>query len=146
VEYQGARSNEYDLPLAAVAPAVFTQQASGSGPGAVQNSDFSLNTIANPAQRGSFVIIYATGEGLLTPPAEDGKLTGADLPQAIAPVDVFIGGARAEVLYKGGAVGATAGLLQINAIVPMAAQPGMVTLDVRIGGVPAQSGVTMVIR
>ncbi|MDX1981129.1 MAG: hypothetical protein SFV51_12735, partial [Bryobacteraceae bacterium] len=146
VEAQGVRSNEYELPLAAVAPGLFTTQASGSGPGAVQNSNFSLNGVGNPALRGDFVIIYATGEGLLTPPAEDGKLTGADLPQAVAPVDVFIGGARAEVLYKGGAVGATAGLLQINAIVPLAAQPGTVSLDVRIGSVPAQSGVTMVIR
>jgi uncharacterized protein (TIGR03437 family) len=51
------------------------------------------------------------------------------------------------VLYKGGAPGLTAGLIQINAAVPMAASAGSaVALDVRMGGVPAQPGVTIAVR
>lgn len=147
VEYNGRRSAPYSLPIAPTAPGLFTLAASGRGAGAILNQDFSVNSPENPAARGSVIMIYATGEGATNPPSVDGKLTAADLPQAIALVQVFMGGALAEVHYKGGAPGLTAGLIQINATVPLATNPGSaVPLDVRMGGVPAQTGVTVAVR
>ena len=58
------------------------------------NEDFTVNSPANPAARGSILQIFATGEGQTDPPGVDGKLLLAPpLPDIIAQVLVFIGGA-----------------------------------------------------
>jgi uncharacterized protein (TIGR03437 family) len=147
VEYQGRRSVEATLAIANTGPALFTANASGTGQAAALNEDFSLNTPENPAARGSLLVLYGTGEGLTLPASVDGKLTGADLPQAVAGVSVSIGGALAEVFYKGGVPGVTAGLVQINVRVPAAAPVGpAVPVIVTIGGIPSQNGVTVAVR
>ena len=43
VEYQGAQSDEVDVAVAPTAPAIFTQNSSGTGPAAVLNENSSLN-------------------------------------------------------------------------------------------------------
>ena len=43
IKYAGQTSNAYPLTSAATAPGLFTQNASGSGPGAILNQDNSLN-------------------------------------------------------------------------------------------------------
>ena len=98
VEYQGATSSGFDLPVADSAPGIFTMAASGRGQGAILNQDYSVNSTANPAGRGSFVMIYATGEGQTDPVGVDGLLTGATLRKPLQPVSVTIGGQQADVL------------------------------------------------
>ena len=144
VEYQGRRSAPFGVDVLPTAPAIFTQTADGSGAAAILNEDFTLNTPFAPAGRGSVIQIYATGEGQTEPPGVDGKLTTLPLPDTIAPVQVFIGGAVAEVLYKGGAPGLVAGLVQVNALVPLAAPRGdAVPVQLRIGGRNSQGNVTV---
>ncbi|HKW99611.1 MAG TPA: hypothetical protein VJN43_17860 [Bryobacteraceae bacterium] len=147
VEYQGFPSADMALPVLPSAPGVFTLDASGRGPGAILNQDYSVNTPEMPAARGSIVMIYATGEGETNPPGVDGRINGADLPKPKLEVTVAIGNVRAEVLYAGAATGQVAGLLQVNVRVPESAPAGpAVPVVVTIGGATSQAGVTMGIR
>ena len=148
MEFDGKRSAAFGVDVATTAPALFTQDSTGSGAAAVLNEDNTLNTVANPAVRGSILQIFATGEGQTDPPGVDGKLlTGLPLPEIIEQVLVFIGGAVAEVVYKGGAPFAVAGLAQINARVPLAAPRGdAVPIQLRIGVRNSQGSVTVAIQ
>lgn len=126
VERAGQRSNTFTLTVAEAAPAIFTLSATGSGQGAILNRDLSVNSPSNPAARGSTVAIYATGEGQTEPPGVDGLVAPLrlPLPQPRLPVNVTIGGVEAEVVYAGGAPGLLAGVVQVNARVPIGITPG----------------------
>ena len=106
------------LPVLATVPAIFTVDSSGLGPGAILNQDSTLNSPANPAARGSVVVIFATGAGQTDPPGMDGQVAEGLLPKPILPISVQIGGLNAEVLYAGAAPGLIAGVLQVNCRVP----------------------------
>jgi uncharacterized protein (TIGR03437 family) len=148
VEYQGAQSDEVDVAVAPTAPAIFTQNASGTGPAAVLNQDSSLNGAANAAQRNSIIQIFATGGGQTTPPGQTGKLAGTPLPQYPAGrVTVRINNVDAPVVYSGAAPGLIQGLIQINARVPATAPTGAaVPIVVRINNVDSPAGVTIAVR
>jgi uncharacterized protein (TIGR03437 family) len=146
VEYKGGRSAPLTVPVIATGPALFSANASGAGPGAFLNQDGSLNTAANPAAKGGVVILYGTGEGQTNPPGQDGRLVAAPLPSPVAPVQVTIGGARAEVLYAGGAPGLTPGLFQLNVRVPAETQAGAQPVVIRVGNNESQRGITIAIR
>src|SRR5262249_39997971 len=49
VEFLGLRSEMKEIPVAATAPALFTLNATGSGPGAIVNQDGTVNGSSNPA-------------------------------------------------------------------------------------------------
>jgi uncharacterized protein (TIGR03437 family) len=147
VEYQGRRSAETTLNLTATAPGIFTANSSGTGQAAALNQDLSYNGPSNPVSRGQTIVLYLTGEGVTDPPGVDGRLNGATVAQPVAPVIVSVGGALAQVTYKGGVFGVTPGLMQINAVVPPAAPVGgAVPVTVNIGGVLAQRDVTVAIQ
>ncbi len=147
-EYRGLQSDTVTLPITPVLPALFTIDASGHGQGAILNQDYTVNGPANPAARGTFVSIYATGEGQTTPAGVDGKLAAQPLPAPQASVKVKIGGVDAvEVPYSGGAPGLLAGLIQINARVPANASTGdAVPVVVTFDGVSSQTGATMAVK
>ena len=147
----GVRGPEAMVPVmvkvAPAAPGIFTAVASGSGPGAVLNEDFSPNSAQNPAAVGSVVQIFATGLGATDPPLATGQ-PGASSPPfnltAMVPV-VAIGGASAEVLSSGMAPGFV-GLYQVNARVPTGAPAGdEVLLEIKIGG-SSSNTVTLAVR
>jgi trimeric autotransporter adhesin len=146
VTYQGVTSSQ-NAPVAAASPALFTQNASGVGQAAVVNSDGSLNGPASPAKIGDFVVLFATGEGQTTPPGVDGKPASPPLPAPILPVSAMIGGKPAQVLYAGGAPGETAGVMQLNLLVPDGIQPGaQVPIVIAVGNTQSRTGVTISIR
>jgi uncharacterized protein (TIGR03437 family) len=60
-------SSSVTVPVAAAAPAIFALNSSGSGPGAILNQDYTVNSVSNPAGVGSVVQVFATGGELLTP-------------------------------------------------------------------------------
>jgi uncharacterized protein (TIGR03437 family) len=155
VEYNGVLSQVVTLDVAANAPGIFTQDMSGKGLGAIINWDpdpakWTVNSAANRAARGSWVMIFVTGEGQTNPPGQNGLLaTGAtvQLPRPRDRVTVQIGGRDATVNYAGAAPGMVAGLLQINAQVPAATPVGdAVPVVVTIGGKSSQPGVVMAVR
>ena len=62
VRYLGQTSNAVHVNVATTAPGLFTANSSGTGPGAILNSNNSLNSPANPATKGDTVVVYLTGK------------------------------------------------------------------------------------
>lgn len=145
VESGGVRSNVLNVPVAASAPGIFAI-SSGRGQGAILKEDGTYNSSTNPARLGSIVVIYATGEGQTNPPGIDGKLATEPLPRPVLPVSVMIGGVPAEIIYAGAAPG-FAGLLQVNARIPLQSLSGNAHGDVpvrlTVGSVAGRSTVTL---
>ena len=153
VEYLGAVSSPVSLPVAATMPGLFTINESGSGPGAILNNiDYSVNGAASPYKpvlRGGYVDIYLTGAGVTTPASGDGVLPVAPFPMLPAnTVTVTMGGVPCpNIAYAGAAPYLISGLTQITVQVPETVTPGpSVPLAVTIGGVSAQSGVTLAVQ
>ncbi|MCC6536944.1 MAG: hypothetical protein IT162_05305 [Bryobacterales bacterium] len=146
IEYRGNRSNAASVPVVAAKPGLFTANASGSGPGAIQNQDFSVNTPSNPAARGSIVVLYATGEGATDPAGVDGQVAATVFPKPRQSVAVRIGGVMAEVLYAGAAPSLVAGVLQVNVKVPDNVPDGNVPIQVLVGNAESPAGVTVAVQ
>lgn len=144
VVYQGNASLPFQVAVAPAKPAIFTDGSSGHGQGAILNQDYSLNSPANPASSGQYVFIYGTGEGVTTPPGVDGRITGTPLPSVSLGCSATIGGQAAMVNYCGEAPGATAGLVQVNAMIPGVS--GNVPVTITIGGVTSQANVTVAVK
>jgi uncharacterized protein (TIGR03437 family) len=124
----GAALGSATLNVAASAPGLFTL-ASGAGEAAALNEDASYNNAANPAVRGSIIVLFATGQG-----------TTAN------NVELKIAGYTADLLYAGPAPGFP-GLMQINARVPAGfLPPGDQPVVLLIDGVQSQAGVTIAVR
>jgi len=147
VEYRGIRSAPLTLPVAQTSPAIFTLNQSGTGQGAIVNQDGTINGPSNPAARGDVVSIYGTGEGQTLPLGTDGLIvTALDLRQPLQEVTVSIGGQNAEVLYAGSGGDGVAGLLQVNARIPLGITSGSaVPVAIFVGG-SSQAGVTMAVQ
>jgi uncharacterized protein (TIGR03437 family) len=119
-----------------------------AGQGAVLNADGSINGPLNRAGRGSAIQIFATGAGETAPPLVPGAIAPPPPPLhvLITNVQVQIGGIDAPVQFAGASPQSIFGLVQFNATVPLGVTPGAaVSLMVRVGGVPAQAGVTVAI-
>lgn len=127
--------------VAAVDPALFTLNTQGTGPGAVLNLDLSVNGPERPAKAGSFLVVYGTGFGAVGLPGVDG------LSRLTAGVTATVGGKFAEVTYAGLVPGQTPGLQQINVHLPDDTPTGpAVPLQLTVGGVSTQAGVTVAIQ
>ena len=147
VESATGRTNTVRLAVAASAPGLFTLEATGRGQGAILHPEYSVNGPGNPAERGSAVILYATGEGQTDPGGTDGKLAVGVYPRPRLPVSVRIGGLEADVWYAGAAPGLVAGALQVNVKVPETVAAGAaVPVILKIGDRISQPGVTLAVR
>jgi uncharacterized protein (TIGR03437 family) len=141
------------LPAATSRPGVFTVDASGYNQAAILNADGSPNSGENPAERGSIVAMYLTGEGLTNPLSADGSIIGDTPPKPRLPVSVWFedprtgDGESAEVLYAGAVSGSVAGLMQLNIRVPAGARSGsLVPFYLQIGAGLAEVGFTLAVR
>jgi len=146
VTYQGQLSNTVAIPVVPSEPGLFSFDASGTGPGAILDAQFNLNSASNPAAVGSVVLLYATGEGQTAPAGADGKLAAVPLPAPLLPVTVTIDGINAPVLYAGAAPGLVAGVMQINVQIPDGVSSGARPVIVQVGQTQSQSGVTVAIQ
>jgi uncharacterized protein (TIGR03437 family) len=117
IQSQGAIVAEQSIPVAPVAPAIFTQSGTGGGPAAALNQDSTANSFSNPAAANSVLMLFGTGFGLTQTPLPDGQVTTG--PSALVlPVSATIGGVAATVTYAGAAPNQIGGLTQINVLVP----------------------------
>jgi uncharacterized protein (TIGR03437 family) len=151
VKYLGQSSNGISTNVATTMPGVFTLNASGTGPGAILNSNGSVNSPSAPAQRGDTIVVYLTGEGQTTPAGVTGKVTTVSstpplTPAPLLPIAVLIDGQPANYTFAGEAPGFVSGVMQLNVVVPQAAGSGAKSITVSIGGRPSQSGVTVSIQ
>jgi uncharacterized protein (TIGR03437 family) len=121
-----AGSNSADLPAPApvtlVSPGIFFDPATGYG--RILNAGTAITTAEQPAARGDYIEIYATGLG----PVDD---------TALVP-EVTIGGAPASVTYSG-LVSGYPGLYQVNVQIPPDAPAGEQQLQITIGGVASNA-------
>ena len=92
------------------------------------------------------ITLYATGYGLTTPPAEDGRI--ATSPQTpVLPVSVQISDAPAEVISAATASGLMPGVLQVSVRVSENIAPGdAVPVVLSIGAASSRTGVTVAVR
>ncbi len=146
VEYGGIPSAPVTVPVRSAVPGLFTLDGSGRGQAAAVNQDGTLNTTANPAPKGSVILLYLTGDGTETPVPPDGRLAIAPYPQASQNVIVTIGGRPAVVVYAGAAPGAVAGLMQVNATVPADAASGPNEVIFSSGAAPSPAAVTIQVK
>ena len=114
VTNQGTASDPVTMPVLTAQPGIFV----------AVNQDGTTNNQANPAPKGSYVTLYATGAGLVDPPVPTG------VPAPLSPlsfaraVSVTIGGTNATV-YQGGVLSPNfVGLLQVAAQIPATAAAG----------------------
>jgi uncharacterized protein (TIGR03437 family) len=100
------------------APGVFTFPAGGLGYAAAQHTtDFSLITPQNPAQPGEVIAVYLTGVGPVNPAVASGAPGPVPVANAVAALNVSIGGVAATTSFIGLTPQVT-GLAQINLTVP----------------------------
>jgi uncharacterized protein (TIGR03437 family) len=144
VGVDGVMSDIQTVPVAAAAPGVFSLDSSGRGPGAILNSDYSLNSDQNPAAPGSIVMVYATGGGLTARQNATGK-TASAASNLKLPVSATVGAQPARVLYAGSAPGEANGVVQVNIQLPpdiTGTQPIILT----VGGISSPATVTVAIE
>ena len=111
----GVRSLPLTATLRAETPGIFTDV---NGRSAALNENLSVNSAANPAFAGSFVSLFATGLGAVSPAVLAGSRAITSTPsQTVKTPTVLIGNVPAEVSYSGVAPG-FAGVYQINARIP----------------------------
>ena len=149
VEYRGRPSQPVPVGIGTSAPGLFTANNSGTGQASALNENFSSNAAANPAARGSLIILYATGVGPLNPPVADGRITppGTSLPQTTLPVAVDFNGVPGEVVFAGSSPGLLSSVVQINVRVPEGAAVGeAVPVQLTVGTAQGRTGVTIAIR
>jgi uncharacterized protein (TIGR03437 family) len=120
----GSGSAIVPLPVAPVTPAIFTQDNAGMGQGAILNEDFTTNSPSNPAIRGSIVVLYGTGFGMLDSQPADGKIAAGAIKTQLG-VTASVAGIPAEVTYAGAAPGLVAGVVQVNVRVPGSLAPNL---------------------
>jgi uncharacterized protein (TIGR03437 family) len=123
VTVNGESATPVDVPLAASRPGLFPR---------VWNADGTINAPDSAIERGGIVVLYASGQGVTTPPSTTGAPPSAPYPEPQAPVSVSIGGQSAEILFQGQAPG-TAGVMQINMRLPGGLGPGRHALALTIG-------------
>ena len=128
VFYQAQSAGTLDLTVVANVPAVFST---------IVQQDGTYNSPANPALHGTFLTLYATGDGIEYGPDLAGLPAVVPYPFPVLPVTVTLAGMAAEVTYAGSAPGLV-GILQVNARVPGSYVPsGAVPLILMVGTVPA---------
>jgi uncharacterized protein (TIGR03437 family) len=144
VNFSGVVSAPLTYTVQATVPGLYTQNLTGTGPGAILNQDFSINGPGKPAAAGSVIAVYLSGDGVLSPPAATGGVAPSGTNYlTVAAVTATVGGVAAKVDYSGSAAGLVFGATQVNVEVPAGLATGPQPIVITIGGVPSQSGVTV---
>jgi uncharacterized protein (TIGR03437 family) len=125
VQAGGGSSMPLLMPGAAAAPAIYTQDDSGTGLGVIFNEDGSLNTTDNPAAPGSEIAIACNGIGLDT------------------PVKVYIDGSLAQFLDATAQAlpGLPGNVVVVRARIPVTKLPALVSVMLNVGGINNVSGI-----
>ncbi len=139
--------NLFPLQIVSSAPGIFS---AGNGQAAVLNADGSANSEANPAAKGSIIQIFGTGEGVLTPAGEDGRIENGPvsaIPKPVLPVSVtFANIASPQITYAGVAPQAVDGLVQVDAQIPSNVPSGNIAIVLTVGSASSQPGLTVAVK
>jgi len=122
----GAATQNVVVNTASATPAFYTATEAGTGQAAALNPDGSVNSAARPCTGGDVIQLLGTGFGP-------------------GPVAVTIDGQTATVQTAGEAPGYP-GLMEVSASVPAGLTPGNLNVQVSIGSMSSQDGVTIAVR
>jgi uncharacterized protein (TIGR03437 family) len=138
VRYLGQSTDPVMIPVSPVSVALF-RTSTGAG---VLNNDYSINSMANPARRGSILILYTTGAGQTDPPSADGQIwqTTGGLQQAVSAQLTNYGNAGVvtavtPVMYAGPVPSLVSGVQQFNILIPGDLPDSFQTLQFTSGSV-----------
>ncbi len=132
-------------------PAILATGGNGLGQGHIYKVDSSGNqTLADansPAGAGDTLTIYTVGLGAVAPPVTAGDAAPiTPLSRTAATTTLTIGGQQATVFFAGLTPG-SAGLYQVDAIVPAGITPGaQVPVSVSVGGKSSNGNIYMAIH
>jgi len=134
--------------LAPVSPALFLWPGQHV---VAQHLDFSdvgppglfSSVTTTPAQPGETIALYGTGFGSTYPPVPVGEVVPGATPLP-GPMRAIVGNSQASVTFAG-LVAGTAGLYQINLVVPGNAPDGDLPISVSYDGVSSQDGVLLTV-
>jgi uncharacterized protein (TIGR03437 family) len=155
VSFNGVQSAAIPVQVVAVAPGIYTQNATGSGQAAALNQNGTAASPYNgpaggtyfgtalptaPAPQGSVVVLYLTGGGLTSPGGVDGSVSSSTTLMPLKNwtpgsnvVTATVGNAPATVLFAGAAPTLITGVVQINLQLPAGvtgnALPVVITID-----------------
>jgi len=140
IEYNNVQSSALTLNVADVSPGLFTHNAAGTGPTAY-HANFTPVTQASPAQKGEVIIMFATGEGVLSTRQATGQVSTIVNPP-IQPVTVTFAGTPGQPNsgvtvnsdFAGGVPGIVAGAIQVKVRVPDTLGSGTQNVRLNIGG------------
>jgi uncharacterized protein (TIGR03437 family) len=146
VEQGTSLSVPIEAKVVDAAPGIFVTSSTGRGQAVAANADFTPNSVANPAPRGSLISVMGTGEGQTDPPGQDGRVIATDLRHPLLPVTARIGGRTAEVIYAGSASEMVSGIHWVNVRIPEDIPSGIVPVELQVGDAVTQPGVTVAVR
>lgn len=120
VEYRGVQSAPVDVRVEDSDFGLFTVNQSGSGQVAALNQDGTVNSVTNPAEQGSIIQLFGTGEGRVFPDGADGQVitAAADIRRPVQPLSAYIANQTAQVTYAGSAPTLVSGVVQVNVRIP----------------------------
>ena len=148
VNYNNQSSNAVQPMAQDTAPGVFTLEQGGQGAvKAINLANNTLNTMATPAAKGSYITIYATGLGAVNPAVAAGQVTPGSPVSTTVKTDTAasIGGVPATVTFAGLAPNLR-GYYQVNIQIPQGAPSGAQELVISTGGNASQSGATVYVQ
>lgn len=125
-----SQSNAVEAPLSPTAPGVYAWTADGLGDAIVGQLNGTKVDASNPAVPGTYVTVYLTGLGAVTPPVPEGEVD-TTLSNVIAPVAVTVGGVAVSDIQFQGLAPTLGSVYVLNIKVPFGLARGLQGLAVQ---------------
>ncbi len=165
VTLNSVQSAAFPLQVVAVAPGIYTQNATGSGQAAALNLSaqaaspyngpaggtyFGTSIATAPAPQGSVVVFYLTGGGLTNPGSTDGSISSGTTLMPLknwtpgsSVVTATVGNVPATVVFAGAAPTLITGVVQINLQLPAGVTGNALPVVITIDGITTQITATI---
>lgn len=151
VSNNSVQGSTVQLSVVDTVPGVYTVGGAGLGYLSAINQDGSLNgpqgVVTKPAPKGSYVTLYASGLGAISPTLKEGTVppTTGVVSKVTGPTSVLIGGVPATVSFAGAAPGLP-GIYQVNIQIPAGAASGAQEFVLYQNGKSSQKGAFIAIQ
>lgn len=145
LEPKRTASLTWTLPVAPTAPGIFTSRGTGLGQASVLNQDNTVNSVDNPAPRGTVIQIFATGLGQVSPNAQTGSVATVQ-GRTQYPVSVRFNDVDFTPTYAGPAPSLVSGVVQVNAAVSVLAPGNTARVSLVVNGVESPNGITVAVK
>ncbi|HYI97559.1 MAG TPA: proprotein convertase P-domain-containing protein [Bryobacteraceae bacterium] len=146
VTYGSNVSGTVSVPVVTTFPGLFALQSGGTGQAKAANQNGTLNSLVNPAAKGSIISVYGIGLGAVNPAVAAGQVPPTSpLSLATNTIAASIGGVPVPVAFAGLAPGIP-GLYQLNIQVTDAVRSGAQEVVISNAGNASQNGLTVQIQ